>query len=173
MNHPVDPRRLPGGDEVPVGPEPVLVEWPQTVAVIYNPSSGGDSASEQSDHIRQAKIAAWNIRASIRGEPRKRFEFQGLGQLAAIGRRTGVAQILGFRFSGFVAWVFWRSIYLAKLPRLERKIRVALDWTLDLFFTKDIGQFQTSLSGGISEAPHLEPEEDSSVEYAPADAKLP
>ena len=54
MNHPVDPRRLPGGDQAPVPPEPVLVEWPQTVGVIYNPSSGGDSASERGDHIRQA-----------------------------------------------------------------------------------------------------------------------
>ena len=54
MNQPIDPRRLPGGDEAPVPPEPVLVEWPQTVAVVYNPSSGGDSASKQSDHIRDA-----------------------------------------------------------------------------------------------------------------------
>ena len=54
MNQPVDPRRLPGGDEAPVPPEPVLVEWPQTVAVVYNPSSGGDSASKQSDHIRHS-----------------------------------------------------------------------------------------------------------------------
>jgi NADH dehydrogenase len=61
-----------------------------------------------------------------------------LGQLAALGRRSGVAQILGFRFSGFVAWWLWRSIYLMKLPGFERKVRVALDWTLDLLFSKDL-----------------------------------
>ena len=49
-----DPRRLPGGGEAPVPPEPVQVQWPQTVAVIFNPSSGGDSASERGDRIRQA-----------------------------------------------------------------------------------------------------------------------
>jgi hypothetical protein len=62
-----------------------------------------------------------------------------LGQLAAIGRRTGVASILGINFSGFIAWWLWRTIYLSKLPRLEKKVRVALDWTLDLCFAKDFG----------------------------------
>jgi len=60
-----------------------------------------------------------------------------LGQLAAIGCRTGVANVLGVRFSGFVAWWLWRTIYLGKLPRLEKRIRVVLDWTLDLCFAKD------------------------------------
>jgi NADH dehydrogenase len=58
--------------------------------------------------------------------------------MAAIGRRTGVANILGINFSGFAAWFMWRSIYLSKLPRLEKKVRVALDWTLDLLFGKDL-----------------------------------
>jgi len=48
-----------------------------------------------------------------------------------------VANVFGIRFSGFVAWWLWRSIYLSKLPRLEKKVRVALDWTLDLCFAKD------------------------------------
>jgi NADH dehydrogenase len=61
--------------------------------------------------------------------------------LAAIGRRTGVANILGVNFSGFIAWWLWRTIYLSKLPRFEKKVRVALDWTLDLLFSKDLVQF--------------------------------
>jgi NADH dehydrogenase len=61
-----------------------------------------------------------------------------LGLLAAIGRRSGVANILGINFSGFVAWFLWRTIYLSKLPRFEKKVRVALDWTLDLLFSKDL-----------------------------------
>jgi len=65
------------------------------------------------------------------------FEFKTLGLLASIGRRTGVARILGFNFSGFIAWWLWRTIYLLKLPRAEKKLRVALDWTLDVFFSKD------------------------------------
>src|SRR5262249_45350653 len=66
-----------------------------------------------------------------------------LGQLAAIGRRTGVANILGLNFSGFLAWFLWRSIYLSKLPRLEKKVRVASNWTLDLLFSKDLVRFST------------------------------
>jgi NADH dehydrogenase len=60
---------------------------------------------------------------------------------AAIGRRTGVANILGTNFSGFIAWWLWRTIYLSNLPRLEKKLRVAFDWTLDLIFSKDLVQF--------------------------------
>ena len=96
--------------------------------------------------LRQAKVLAKNIAASMRGGRKRAFVFRTIGQLAAIGRRTGVAGILGVNFSGFVAWWLWRSIYLLKLPRFERKVRVALDWTLDLFFSKDLVQFQTTRS---------------------------
>jgi NADH dehydrogenase len=52
-----------------------------------------------------------------------------------------VARILGVNFSGFVAWWLWRTIYLLKLPRIEKKVRVVLDWTLDVFFSKDFVQY--------------------------------
>ena len=91
--------------------------------------------------LRQGKLVAHNIIAAVRGTDKKRFRFSTIGQLAAIGRRTGVANILGINFSGFVAWWLWRTIYLSKLPRLEKKLRVAFDWTLDLIFAKDLVQF--------------------------------
>lgn len=94
--------------------------------------------------LREGKVLARNIAAEIRGGSKKAFRFSTIGQLAAIGRRTGVANILGVNCSGFIAWWLWRTIYLAKLPRLERKIRVALDWTLDLVFSKDLVQFETT-----------------------------
>ena len=90
---------------------------------------------------REGKVLAHNIVASVRGDALKPFQFKTLGLLASIGRRTGVARILGINFSGFIAWWLWRTIYLLKLPRLEKKVRVALDWTLDLFFTKDFVQY--------------------------------
>jgi NADH dehydrogenase len=93
--------------------------------------------------IREAKIAARNIAAALDGRPPVPFTFRTLGQLAAIGRRTGVARIFGVNFSGFFAWWLWRTIYLSKLPRLEKKVRVAIDWTLDLMFSKDFVQFLT------------------------------
>jgi NADH dehydrogenase len=90
---------------------------------------------------REGKIVADNIIASVNGKAKKPFRFKTLGQLAAIGRRTGVARILGVNFSGFLAWFLWRGIYWSKLPRTEKKIRVAIDWALDVFFSKDFVQY--------------------------------
>lgn len=100
--------------------------------------------------LRQGKILGQNIASAIQGGVKTPFEFKIIGQLAAIGRRTGVAKIFGFKFSGFIAWWLWRTIYLSKLPRLEKKLRVTLDWTLDLVFSKDIVQFMPLRSGGRS-----------------------
>jgi len=102
--------------------------------------------------LREGRVVARNIAAAVRGGRRHPFVFSTLGQLATIGRRTGVANILGVNFSGFIAWWLWRSIYLSKLPRAEKKLRVALDWTLDLLFSKDLVQFHTVRSPTISGA---------------------
>jgi NADH dehydrogenase len=99
--------------------------------------------------LRQGKVLAHNVCAEIRGGKKKPFVFSTLGQLAAIGKRTGVAQMFGFNFSGFVAWWLWRTIYLSKLPRFEKKCRVALDWTLDLLFSKDLVQLTTVRAGSV------------------------
>ena len=72
--------------------------------------------------LRQGKVLGRNIAATIEGKTKTPFVFKTIGQLAAIGRRTGVAKILGFKFSGFIAWWLWRTIYLTKLPRLEKKL---------------------------------------------------
>ena len=84
-----------------------------------------------------------DIEAAIAGRPLKPFVFTTLGQLATIGRHTGVAMMFGFKFSGFIAWWMWRSIYLMKLPRLAKKLRVMMDWTLDLLFGREIEQMIT------------------------------
>jgi NADH dehydrogenase len=88
--------------------------------------------------IRQGSVAAHNIVTSLKGGAKKRFSYKALGILASLGRRSAVAEIWRFRFSGFFAWWLWRTIYLFKLPGIERKVRVAMDWTLDLFFHRDI-----------------------------------
>jgi NADH dehydrogenase len=99
---------------------------------------------------RQAKVLAHNIVATMRGQPLKPFKFKTLGLLATIGRRTGVAEVMGVQFSGIVAWWLWRAIYLSKLPGLQKKIRVTLDWILDLIFSKDIVQLRTLPSSSVS-----------------------
>ncbi|CAM3987877.1 NAD(P)/FAD-dependent oxidoreductase [Corallococcus sp. ZKHCc1 1396] len=105
-------------------------------------TNGGRPCPPTAQHaLRQGQVVARNVCSALKGRPGKAFRYKMLGQLAAIGRRAGVARILGLKFSGTVAWVLWRTLYLAKLPRLETKVRVALGWTLDLLFRKDVVQF--------------------------------
>jgi NADH dehydrogenase len=116
--------------------------WPGVWAVgdgaaIPDPATGGTHPPTAQHALREGRCAARNIVAALRGGRTKPFRFSTLGQLAAIGRRTGVANVFGINFSGFIAWWLWRTIYLGKLPRIEKKVRVALDWTLDLCFAKD------------------------------------
>ena len=120
-------------------------------AAIPNPDGGTFPPTAQ-HALREGKQLARNIVATENGGEVAHFRFRTIGLLAAIGQRTGVADILGFKFSGFVAWWLWRTVYLAKLPRLEKKVRVALEWTLDLFFSKDTVQFATRQASFISRA---------------------
>ena len=90
--------------------------------------------------IRQARTLARNIRASIKGQPLQPFHFDSLGTLCVVGHHTACAEIKGYKFSGFFAWFLWRTLYLSKLPGLERKARVMGDWTIELFFPRDIVQ---------------------------------
>jgi NADH dehydrogenase len=110
-------------------------------AAVPDPASGKSCPPTAQHAIRQGKVVAENIIAAINGVQGRRFEFKTIGALASIGKRTGVARIMGVNFSGFVAWWLWRTIYLSKLPRFEKKVRVALDWFLDLLFSKDLVQF--------------------------------
>jgi NADH:ubiquinone reductase (H+-translocating) len=93
--------------------------------------------------LRQGLVAAKNIEAEILGRPPTPFVFKTLGQLATIGHRRGVAMVFGIKFSGFVAWCLWRTVYLMKLPRLAKKLRVMASWTLDLLFSREIEQIIT------------------------------
>ena len=90
--------------------------------------------------LREAHTLAHNIHAGVRGRPPRAFHFSGLGTLCVVGHHTACAEIKGFRFSGLLAWMMWRAIYLSKLPGLERKVRVFVDWNIELFFPRDIVQ---------------------------------
>jgi NADH dehydrogenase len=103
--------------------------------------AGGFHPPTAQHALREAKVVAHNVIASIRGQPQNEFDISTIAQLAAIGRRTGVANVLGVKFSGFIAWWLWRTIYLSKLPRFEKKLRAAFDWSRDLIFSKDLVQF--------------------------------
>ena len=109
--------------------------------------------------IRQAKTAAHNIVASIRGGEKKHFQFKELGKLGALGHHSAVAQVFGINVSGFLAWFMWRTIYLMKLPGWGRRLKVATSWTFDLFLPAELVQLKISNSVGITHE-HFEPGED-------------
>jgi NADH:ubiquinone reductase (H+-translocating) len=133
-------------------------DWPGVwalgdCALVPDPLNPGKFYPPTAQHaIRQAAVLADNIVAAMRGQAPQPFKFKIIGLLATIGRRTGVAEILGVRFSGFIAWGLWRGIYLSKLPGFQKKVRVALDWILNIIFSKDIVQLPTLRSPTMSEA---------------------
>jgi NADH dehydrogenase len=121
----------------------------------------GQSHPPTAQHaLREGRVAAQNILATLRGDRLKPFVYSTIGLLAPIGKRTGVANILGVNFSGFLAWWLWRTIYLFKLPRFEKKVLVALDWTLDVLFSKDLVHFRTT-------RPHPPPPLEEELESTP------
>lgn len=94
--------------------------------------------------IREARQLARNIAASIHGLPTRPFRYRTLGQMATLGHYNGVGVIGPLRVWGFPAWALWRTYYLWRLPRWEKRLRVATDWTVDLFFGRDISQIKTN-----------------------------
>ncbi len=104
---------------------------------------------------RQGDVAAQNIAATLAGKPLRAFRHKSLGQLATLGHLNAVAAIGRLHISGFVAWWLWRTIYLMKLPRFDRKLRVVIDWTLNLFFPRDINSLDVAQTRGHATI-HLE-----------------
>jgi NADH dehydrogenase len=111
--------------------------------------SGNEAPPTAQHAIREAATAAINITAAIRGGQRAQFTFEGLGTLGSLGHGAAVAQILGVKLSGFVAWILWRCIYLMKMPGLNRKARIATDWTLHLLFPPDLAETKLEPESGI------------------------
>lgn len=105
--------------------------------------------------FRQGIAMGRNIAALLNNRKLKPFLFPGQGELASIGHRAAVARIFGINFSGFIAWIMWRTIYLMKLPRFDRKLRVVIDWTLDLFFPREIALVSPRYTKVLKEI-HLE-----------------
>ena len=108
--------------------------------------------------LKQAQHLARNILAEIRDNPLRPFSHKSLGVFVPLGWRSAAAEVRGFKLSGFLAWWLYRTFYLLQLPTLERKLRVVIDWTLELAFRRDIVQMDTSRSQRVSRA-HYEPNE--------------
>jgi len=151
---------------VPAGPHPLLVSlaFPQDKGrIVVNQETevpgwpgvwalGDCAAIKQIDGqmspptaqhaLRQARTCAENIVASFRGTSKKIFAFTGLGKLGSLGRRSAVAEMFGIHLKGFIAWLFWRGVYVTKFPGVDGQLRLIADWFLDTFLPRDITQLR-------------------------------
>ena len=85
--------------------------------------------------LRQARRLAKNLRGQA-----KPYRYRMLGQVATLGRHKGIADVLGLRLRGFPGWFVTRTYHLYQLPLLSRKFRVVIDWTVALFFRRDVAE---------------------------------
>ena len=121
-------------------------------AAVPDIRTGGTCPPTSQYAIRQARHAAANILATIGGKALRPFSHRNLGVFVPLGRFSGAADILGLKISGFLAWWLYRTFCLYQLPRLERKLKVLTDWTLELVFHRDIVQMDVARSEGTSRA---------------------
>lgn len=92
------------------------------------------------DAVRQGIHLARNLARVLDGGEPVAHRHRSIGSLAALGCRSGVARLFGVRLSGFLAWWVYRTVYLFKMPGIARKLRVALDWTFELLFPREVVQ---------------------------------
>jgi NADH:ubiquinone reductase (H+-translocating) len=113
-------------------------------SLIANAFDGKPCPATAQFAMQQAKQLAKNIALVLHGSATKPFNFRPRGLLASIGHRNAVAEIYGVKLSGFLAWILWRGIYLAKLPTFSRKLEVAINWAVSIPFPANIVQIQLS-----------------------------
>jgi len=131
--------------------------WAVGDCALVTVGASGEPAPPTAQHaIRQAEVAAHNIVSELRGGARRVFDFKGLGTMGSLGRRSAVAQVFGFKLSGFLAWWLWRTVYLMKLPGWGRRLKVAAAWTLDLVLPAETVQLKLGGSQGVTRE-HYEP----------------
>ena len=125
-------------------------------ASIINAHDGQPSPPTGQFAERQGRQCAQNIIRVLAGEPTRPFSFKVLGQLCSIGGHSAVAEMMGFKLSGFLAWFTWRGVYLFKLPSWSRRIQVGFDWAWLLVFPRDLSCIKTDVTDRVSHA-HYEP----------------
>jgi NADH:ubiquinone reductase (H+-translocating) len=105
--------------------------------------------------IRQGTILGKNIIALKSKRPLEAFGFKALGEMASLGHLNAVGKVFGFKVSGLLGWLMWRAVYLAKLPGLERKLKVFIEWSLELLFPRDISLLDVKMTKVVGRV-HLE-----------------
>lgn len=106
-------------------------------AAVPRPDDKGTYAPTAQNATRQGRLVARNIVARLHGRQTEPFRYKPVGQLALVGKHSGVASVFGLNFSGPIAWAMWRAVYLAKIPTMGQRARVLSDWLLDLTFGRE------------------------------------
>lgn len=135
-------------------------------ALVTEPNTGMPCPPTAQHAIREGQIAAENIISSIKKElkfsktigikdkeknreiidsSKKEFSYKTRGIMVTIGKRNGVAMIFGHSIKGIFAWGIWRFFYLTHLPTLENKIRVMIDWGIDLIFGRNLTRLKSPI----------------------------
>jgi NADH dehydrogenase len=135
-------------------------------AYIIEPDSGKPCPPTAQHAIREGQITAENISSSIKKElkfentiemkekgkkreiiefNKKEFSYKTRGIMATIGKRNGVAMIFGYSIKGIFAWGIWRFFYLTHLPTLENKLRVMIDWGIDMMFGRNLTRLKSPI----------------------------
>ena len=136
-------------------------------AFIIEPNSGKPCPPTAQHAIREGQVTAENIISSIKKElkssktiemkekekkkreiiesSKKEFSYKTRGIMATIGKRNGVAMIFGHSIKGIFAWGIWRFFYLTHLPTLENKLRVMIDWGIDMMFGRNLTRLKSPI----------------------------
>lgn len=121
-------------------------------ALVANAATGQPAPTTGQFADRMGRRCADNLLRTVAGRPTRPFAFRPLGQLCAIGSRQAVAELCGLRISGVLAWWLWRTVYLLKMPSWSRRVKVALDWTWDLFFARDLAHLRPDRTERVARA---------------------
>ncbi|TWU57097.1 NAD(P)/FAD-dependent oxidoreductase [Rubripirellula reticaptiva] len=106
-----------------------------------NPDADGKPYPPTAQHaLREGRAAAENLSALLSGQPTQPFNYRNKGTMAPLGGRQAIANVFGLHLTGLPAWFLWRTVYLGIMPGFGRKIRVAMDWTTEIFFRRDDSQ---------------------------------
>jgi NADH:ubiquinone reductase (H+-translocating) len=122
------------------------------IAAVPDPAEPGRPCPPTAQHaIRQGKLLGKNIGRVTRGQLPEPFTFKTLGSFADLGRHRAVANLMGIRVKGFLAWAICRFYHLAWMPGLDRKSRLIADWSVEVLFPRDLAEM-----GQLGHPPRLE-----------------
>jgi NADH dehydrogenase len=104
--------------------------------------------------LAHGRLAADNLVAELDGRPLDAIDFAPRGMLVSLGENDAVVEVMGLKFSGYLAWLFWNAVHLYKLVGFRKQVQVALDWSLARVFPRDTSILREPPRCPICALPH-------------------